>query len=183
MKYNRTVTLKDGRDCVIRNGTEQDAERVLDNFIRTHGQTEFLSTYADETTFTPEQERAFLKQKEDSAREIELIAEIDGTIAGTACVNSYRVAEKTRHRATFGISIDRAFWGIGIGRALTEACIECAKSVGYTQMELGVIAGNERAIGLYRSVGFAEYGRMPKAFMTRSGRWQENVLMLLDLDR
>ncbi len=182
MKYNMTVTLKDGRSCVIRHGTEQDAERVLESFIATHGQTEFLSTYADETTITPEQEGAFLKQKMDNGREVELVAEIDGVIAGTAMVSSYRAAEKTNHRATFGISIDRAWWGIGIGRALTEACIECAKAAGYTQMELSVVADNERAVRLYRSAGFAEYGRMPKAFLTRSGRWQENVFMLLDLD-
>ena len=41
MKYNRTITLKDGRTCVLRNGTEQDAKAVLDNFILTHGQTDF----------------------------------------------------------------------------------------------------------------------------------------------
>lgn len=34
---------------------------------------------------------------------------------------------------------------------------------------------------LYKSVGFTEYGRNPKGFLSRSGAWQELVLMRLDL--
>ena len=81
----------------------------------------------------------------------------------------------------FGISIDEAWWGLGIGRALTEACIECARAAGYVQLELGVVADNVRAVSLYKSVGFVEYGRNPKGFLTRDGRYQENLHMRLEL--
>ena len=182
MKYNKTIKLKDSRTCVIRNGTEQDAEAVLSNFIKTHGETDFLTTYPEETSITLEQERAYLTKRTESDREVELVAEVDGVIAGTAGVDLMRSAEKTRHRAKFGISIERAWWGLGIGRALTEACIECAKAAGYLQMELDVVADNTRALALYRSIGFVEYGRNPKAFRSRISGWQENVLMRLELD-
>ena len=33
---------------------------------------------------------------------------------------------KIRHRADFGISVDRQYWNLGIGTALMNACIECA---------------------------------------------------------
>lgn len=181
MRYNRTVTLKDGRTCVIRNGTEKDAEQVLDNFIRTHAQTEFLTTYPDETTFTVEQEEKYLREKAGAEREAELVAETGGVIAGTAGIDLIRKADKTKHRASFGISIDEAWWGLGIGRALTEGCIECAKQAGYLQVELEAVAANERALSLYRSAGFTEYGRNPRGFLTRDGRWQEVVLMRLEL--
>ena len=69
----------------------------------------------------------------------------------------------------------------GIGRALTEACIECARELGYLQLELEVVADNHRATELYRSVGFTEYGRNPKSFRSRNSGWQENVLMRLEL--
>lgn len=183
MKFNKTFTLKDGGSCVVRNGTENDAEAVLANFILTHGQTEYLSTYPDETFFTVDQEKEYLKRKTGSCREILLVAEIEGMIVGTALVNEVGTAEKVKHRASFGISIDKAWWGLGIGRALTEACIDCAKTAGYTQMELGVVSENSRAVALYKSVGFAEYGRNPKAFHTRSNNWQEDVLMRLELDK
>ena len=181
MKYVKSVVLKDGRTCIVRNGTQQDAKGVWDNFVLTHGETEFLTTYPEEVTFTLEQEENYLKQKEESDRDAALLAEVEGEIAGTAGINSINAAEKTRHRASFGISIAKAWWGIGIGRALTEACIECAKEAGYLQLELEVVADNRRAAALYRSAGFVEYGRNPRGFRTRGGEWQENVLMRLEL--
>ena len=183
MKYSRTVLLKDGRACILRNGTEEDAQAVLDNFVLTHGQTDHLLTYPDEISFTAAQEGAYLKEKTDSAREIELVAEVGGVITGTAGIDSVGKAEKTRHRASFGISIDRAWWGLGIGLALTEACIECAETAGYAQLELEVAADNFRAFSLYRKKGFVEYGRNPAGFRSRSGEYREMVLMLLRLDR
>ena len=90
--------------------------------------------------------------------------------------------EKVRHRAEFGISIDKAYWGLGIGRALTKACIECAKAAGYAQLELGVVAENERAVSLYKSEGFTEYGRNPRGCRSRLSGWQEIVHMRLELD-
>ena len=99
--------------------------------------------------------------------------------AGVGCVGS---KEKLRHRAEFGIGIERAYWGFGIGRALIEACIECARAARYAQLELEVVADNERALALYQSVGFVEYGRNPRGFRTRQGGWQELVLMRLELD-
>ena len=179
MRYSKTVTLKDGRTCIIRSGEERDAEAVLENFIATHGQTDFLTTYPDEIKYTVEDERAYLKKSE---RQAELVAEIVGEIAGTAGVILLRDADKTRHRAGFGIAIDEAWWGLGVGRALTEGCIECAKAAGYLQLELEAVADNARALSLYRSAGFVEYGRNPRGFRTRGGVWQENVLMRLELD-
>ena len=181
MRYSKTVVLKDGRTCIVRNGTEQDAQGVWDNFVRTHGETEFLTTYPEEVSFTLEQEETYLKKKEESDRDAALLAEIDGKIVGTAGIDSKGAAEKTRHRASFGISIAKAWWGLGIGRALTEACIECARKAGYLQLELEVVADNYRAMGLYKSVGFVEYGRNPKGFRSRNSGWQENVLMRLEL--
>ncbi len=181
MIYSKTVTLKDGRLCVLRNGTEPDAQGVLSNFILTHGQTEFLTTYPDETTLTVLQEKEYLKKKTENPREVELVAEVDGVITGTAGIGGVGGAEKTSHRASFGISIDRAWWGLGIGRALTEACIECAAAAGYTQLELEVVADNERALSLYKSVGFVEYGRNPNGFISRKLGRQAIVLMRLEL--
>lgn len=181
MRYSKTVILKDGMTCIIRNGTEQDAQGVRDNFVLTHGETEFLTTYPEEVSFTLEQEETYLKQKEASERDAALVAEVDGKIAGTAGIDSHGAAEKTRHRANFGISIAKAWWGLGIGRALTEACIECARTAGYLQLELEVVADNRRAYELYKSVGFVEYGRNPKGFLSRNSGWQENILMRMEL--
>ena len=183
MEYKKTVLLKDGRVCTLRNGMEADGQALLDIYILTHAQTDYLLSYSDETTMTAEQEAVFLKEKTDSADEIEMLAEVEGAVVGSAGIGCFGRKEKTRHRAEFGISIDQAYWGLGIGRALTEACIECAKRAGYAQLELEAVAENQTALALYKSVGFAEYGRNPRGFRSRFSGWQELVLMRLELDR
>ena len=182
MEYHNTITMKDGRKCVLRNGTERDGQAMWEIFNLTHAQTDYLLSYPEENSFTAEEEAQFLREKTESADEIELLAEIDGTVVGTAGIERVGNKEKVRHRAEFGISIDRAYWGLGIGRALTEACIECAKIAGYAQLELDVVAENKNAIALYESVGFVEYGRNPRGFRSRRTGWQELVLMRLELD-
>ena len=182
MEYNSTVTLKDGRACILRNGTASDGQALLDIFNLTHTQTDYLLTYPEEHSYTAEDEAELLRRKTDSVDEIELLAELDGKVVGSAGIGSVGRKEKIRHRAEFGISVDKAYWGLGIGRALTEACIASAKKAGYAQLELEVVAENRSAIGLYESAGFVEYGRNPKGFRSRFTGWQEVVLMRLELE-
>ena len=181
MKYRKEIMLKDGRKCILRNGTENDGKAALENFIIAHSQTDNLLSYPDEITFTAEEEAEFLKNKTQSENEIEILAELGGKIVGTAGIESIGGKYKLRHRADFGISVDMNYWGLGIGRALTVACIECAKEAGYEQLELNVVADNERAICLYKSLGFIEFGRNPKGFRSRTDGWQEVVYMYLSL--
>jgi RimJ/RimL family protein N-acetyltransferase len=181
MEYYKTIKLKDGRTCILRNCTAEDGRAVLDVFDLTHRQTDWMLTYPDEMSFTLEQEAKFLQDRADSPDEIEILAEIDGRVVGTAGISRVGTKDKVKHRAEMGISVDKDFWGLGIGRALTRACIECAKEAGYAQLELDVAAQNERAIALYESEGFAQYGRNPKGFRSRYSGWQELVLMCMEL--
>ena len=182
MKYNKVITLKDGRSCILRNGTALDGQALLTIFLLTHAQTDYLLSYPDESTMTVEQEAQFLKEKTESLNGIEILAEVDGTVVGSAGIGCVGMKEKLKHRAEFGISVDKAYWGLGIGRALTNACIECARAAGYAQLELEVVAENKNALALYESAGFVEYGRNPKGFRSRLTGWQELVLMRLDLN-
>jgi RimJ/RimL family protein N-acetyltransferase len=182
MLYNKRISLKDGRTCVLRNGTAQDGQALFDNFMLTHAQTDWLLSYPDENSLDAAQEAAFLKEKAMSPNEIEIIAEIDGKVVGSAGIERVGHKDKVKHRAEFGISVDMDYWGLGIGRALTRACIECAKAAGYAQLELQAVEANERAVALYRSEGFVEYGRNPRGFRSRINGWQPILLMRLELD-
>lgn len=182
MRYNKTVILKNRKQCLLRNCEAADAKAVYDNFNLTHVQTDFLLSYPDENNYNVEQERQFLIEKENNEKEIEICAVVDGKIVGTAGIEAVGQKYKVKHRTEFGISIEKDYWGLGIGRALLEACIECAKKAGYVQAELNVVADNASAISLYKKVGFAEYGRNPKEFCSRTVGWQEVVLMRLVLD-
>ena len=181
MQYNQTIQLRDGRACVLRHALAEDAAAVIDNFNLTHGETDYLLTYPDESRSDVAAEARFLQAKADSVNEVEIIAQVGDVIAGTAGIDAVGGKYKVRHRADFGISVLKAFWGLGIGRALTKACIHLAKQAGYAQLELQAVADNRSALCLYESVGFREYGRNPRGFRSRETGWQELVLMRLEL--
>lgn len=181
MKYNKKITLADGRECTLRNGTRADGEAALEVFINTHIQTDYLLTYPDEITFTAEEQGEYLQNKTDSENEAEILAVVDGEIVGTAGIEKHGKHEKLRHRCEFGVSVDKNYRGLGIGKALLYACIECAKLAGYSQMELQVVADNDRAVRLYQKAGFVEFGRNPRDFLSRYSGYQEVVYMRLEL--
>ena len=181
MKYTKKFVAKNGKEIIIRNAESADGEAVLENFNLTHTETDFLLTYPDESSFTAELESRFLGRKAESANEAELVAVFDGKIVGTAGIDAVGTKYKVAHRAEFGVSVLKDYWGLSIGKALTEACIECARSAGYVQLELSVVSDNKRAVSLYKSLGFSEYGRNPTGFKSRTGSYQELVYMMLEL--
>ena len=61
-----------------------------------------------------------MEKKATSPNEIELIAFVDGKVAGTAGIDAIGAQYKVAHRAEFGIGILKEYWGLGIGRALME---------------------------------------------------------------
>lgn len=181
MKYNKIINLKNGKEALLRNGEFADGEAVFVNFNETHAETDYLLSYPDENSFDAQQEAEFLKEKTESPNEIEIVAVVDGVVAGTAGIEAVGAKYKLKHRAELGIAILKEYWGLGIGKALMEACIECAKDAGYTQLELNAVAENERALALYKKMGFVEYGRNPRGFNSRVSGYQEVVYMLLVL--
>lgn len=181
MTYGKNLTLNDGRRCILRNAEGNDGQAVIDCFIKTHSETDFLLSYPDETTMTTESEGRFLSAKEVSPNEVQILAIVDGVVVGCAGVDAIGSKYKVSHRAEFGVSVLEGFWGLGIGRALMEACIECAKDAGYGQLELDVVADNARAVSLYSKAGFVECGRNPKGFRSRTSGFQELVRMRKEL--
>ena len=72
--------------------------------------------------------------------------------------------------------------GRGIGRALLADAIERLRgAAGLVQVTLSVTASNRAAVGLYESVGFTRYGRLPDAIRLPDGRKLDKDLMLLRL--
>ena len=181
MIYNQRLLLKNGREALLRNADARDGSAVYEVFNLTHGETDYLLSYPDENSYDPEQEGRFLEEKTNSPNEIEILAFVDGRVAGMAGIEAVGTKYKVKHRAELGISILRDYWGLGLGKALTETCIQCARDAGYIQLELNVVADNERAVALYKRMGFEEFGRNPIGFNTRTNGFQELVYMLLRL--
>ena len=181
MRYAKTVLLKSGVELLVRNAVASDARAVRDIMQRTHAETDYLLSYPDEQSVDDEQEARSLAETERSDNEVELVAVVDGRIVGSAGVTVVGGRRKVAHRARFGISMLQEYWGMGIGRALMEASVDCARRAGYAQLELEVVADNERALSLYRRTGFEEYGRNPRGYRSAAAGYQELVHMRLEL--
>ena len=177
MKYRNEITIKNGQKCIIRNGTFEDGPEVSTFFTTTHGETDYLLSYPEESTRDDEKQSNYLKETTESDREIELLAIVDGKVVGMAGFNAIGSKYKVRHRAEFGITVSKK-----LGNAVCRnRCIECAKEAGYIQLELDVVADNTRAIELYKKLGFIEFGRNPKGFQSKYSGFQELVYMRLEL--
>lgn len=181
MTFEQQIDLKNGQTVLLRNGTAADGAAALECFLLAREETDYLLSYPDESTLTMEDESCYLQEKTDSPNESELLALMDGKVVGMAGIEAVGSQEKVRHRAEFGISILRDYWGFGLGSAMTDACIRCAREAGYAQLELTVAAENERAVALYQKHGFVECGRNPKGFRSRFSGYQEIVSMRLEL--
>lgn len=69
------------------------------------------------------------------------------------------------------MGVDPAWRRRGVGRALLEKAVEIAAGRGARSMFLEVAEGNRAAVGLYRSLGFADVGRRPGYY--RRGRMED----------
>ena len=181
MRYAETVALKGGVELLVRNAVASDARALRETMRHTHSETDYLLSYPDEHGTDEEREARLLGETERSCNEVELVAVVDGKIVGSAGVAAVGGRRKVAHRVRFGISVLKEQWGMGIGRVLMDASIDCARQAGYTQLELDVVADNEGAMSLYRRAGFKEYGRNPRGYRSASAGYQELVYMRLEL--
>ena len=178
----KKITLKNGQVCVMRSPEPEDAEELV-KFIRTASEeTDFLLRYPEEADIPAEQEKFILKHFNDAARDLMVLAEVDGKIAGNCHFSEVGKSRlKVRHRCACGISLYKEYWGLGIGTALMELLEEKAAETGYEQMELEVVSSNERAIGLYIKMGFVKTGVVPDAMKYKGEKYDSLDIMVKKL--
>jgi GNAT superfamily N-acetyltransferase len=93
------------------------------------------------------------------------VVAVDGAaILGTAKMNPNQGGPGS-HVASASFMVDPRHAGRGIGGALGEYACSWARESGYRAMQFNaVVATNARAVGLWRSLGFAVIGTAPEAF-------------------
>ncbi len=177
---SKIIRLKDGREAVMRSPTADDAAQMLEYLCTTAAETEFVIRYPEECTESVEEESAFLQRVIDSPLNMMIVCEIGGRIAGN-CQLMLHGRLKTKHRAGVAIALTREYWGLGIGTSMFEEMILIAKSHDIQQLELEVIEGNDRAMGLYRKMGFEVVAEKPNAIRLKDGTLLKEYLMIKKL--
>jgi len=106
-----------------------------------------------------------------------LVAEIDGDVAGFAYGAPFRPRASYRYTVEDSVYIGPDRLGQGIGRALLGGVIEACEALGLRQMVAMIgDSGNDRSIGLHRSMGFEPVGVF-RAIGFKHGRWVDVAMM------
>ena len=109
-----------------------------------------------------------------------LVAEVekDGvkTVVGVASL-SVNKSNRVRHSGSIGIMVNIDYHGMGIGKALMKNLIDISdKWLMLIRIELGAFTDNEKAINLYKSLGFVIEGTKKYAII-RNGKYEDEYLM------
>ena len=60
---------------------------------------------------------------------------------------------------------------------MIEYLIELAKQIGFEQMDLEVVEGNDNAKHLYEKCGFVETGKRMRALKDDDGMYRDEIIM------
>lgn len=165
-----------GHNLLLRNATEADAQMLIDGLKTACGETRFLAKEPEEITFTPEEECDFIKGLNSSENSIMLLGFLDGEYTGNCSLMGSGML-RNRHRVNLGIALLQKYTGMGIGRVMIEKLISVARESGIEQ-KLEVVADNERAISLYRKMGFEILGTFPGNMKYKDGTYADAYWMM-----
>jgi putative acetyltransferase len=108
---------------------------------------------------------------------LRLVAVAGEDIVGNAGLHVQGASLRRAHVRGLGLAVAPAWQGQGIGRRLLAQALDWADNWAHVlRVELHVHADNDRAIALYRSMGFVEEGRH-RAYALKSGRYVDSLSM------
>ena len=177
MRAGRTVkrfTAKDGRRVVLRTPKWEDLDELL----------ELINSLVDEgaeisrnNKATREEEinwLASLIARVEKGETSFLVADVGGKVVASSDVNPRTGYES--HVGGLGIVIKQGYRDVGIGTEIMRTQIDLAKKMGLKVLTLTVFASNERAIHVYRKVGFVQTGKIPRKHF-KDGIYIDEVIM------
>ena len=167
-----------GEKAIIRSARAADAEALKDLRETTSRETHFMARDPEDGPMNLENIRNGLQSMEESERGFLVTAFLGDDIIGDLGVTEVRPHVKYKHRAYLGMSIRQKYTGMGLGSRMMEIALQQAKANGFEQVELGVYADNERAQGLYKKMGYVEWGRSPRAFKLTDGTYVDEIQMV-----
>ena len=109
------------------------------------------------------------------------VAEEGGAVLGTYYLRPNQ-AGGGGHVCNCGYMTSGAAIGRGIARRMCGHSLAHARSRGYRAMQFNfVVSTNERAVKLWRSMGFEVVGRLPAAFLHPTAGYVDALVMYQDL--
>jgi ribosomal protein S18 acetylase RimI-like enzyme len=102
-----------------------------------------------------------------------LVVNADEGVRAMGCWRRERSAVFRKVAGLHKVASHPASRGLGFGRAVVQALVEDATREGVEVVSLGTRGNNHTAIGLYRSLGFTEWGRLPNSIAIGHERYDD----------
>jgi RimJ/RimL family protein N-acetyltransferase len=152
---------------LVREATEHDAGALLALKRGLERETSFMLLEPDERTTTEAEAAEQLHAVAARPTSVVLVADGGGELVGYVEATGGGV-RRNRHTAHVVIGVRQRHAGQGIGRRLL-AELECwARANGVRRLELTVMIHNERAVALYRKMGYRVEGTRRAALLVEN---------------
>ncbi len=171
----RELTTRDARAVLLRPAREEDAAALVSLRDAVAAEGEYIAARPGDRSVLEEQASHAALLREGG---LAVLAESDGRAVAHLTVN--RRSPPNSDTGDLAIIVENSFRDVGLGRAMMTMAIDWARAVALRRISLWVFAGNERAIGLYHALGFADEGRGRTRCGAAAGE-RECVLMGLRL--
>ncbi len=174
------VKYKDnkGNKIIIRSprADDKDGQQLLNHVKKINEETDYLIRESDEFDFTIKKQKNFIRARINSDINLFIVAEYNGEIIGS-CILTGSSLRREKHKVDLGISVQKKYWGLGIGRKLLKESIIWVEEKEIEKITLKVDATNYRAISLYMKLGFEIEGRLTKDKYMSDGSYRSSYLM------
>jgi RimJ/RimL family protein N-acetyltransferase len=169
---------KDNVEYIIRNVKLEDAEVLLDIESSVISEGKYFIVVSEEVEKKPlQQEKERIQNILDNIKETLIIAEVNDVVVGSIEFRSQK-RKRLSHTGSVSMSISKNYRDMGIGKALLKALLDWAEENPLIEkVSLGVLSTNQRAISLYKQMGFLEEGRLIKEYKLNHGEYIDDVLM------
>ena len=168
----REGTTLDGRPYLIRPTQPGEAAAILALQDAVAAEGEFIAALPGDREAM---EQELLLSGILSSGGLSVSLDVGGTLSGHLLVVRRADHDQT-HIGDLAIIVENAARGLGLGRALMETAIDWARAVRLGKLCLAVFTTNERAIGLYRSLGFVDEGVLRRQVRLSGG--DRDVLLM-----
>ena len=180
-RFKKELQLEDGRKLIVKEAEPSEAKELIRYVASVGGESDFLTFGAGEYKISLEQEIKFIHGSIETDNQAILIGWVQNEIVG--CV-TFRAGkwQKVKHTGEFGVTVSKKNWGLGIGTLITEALLNWAQdSKIIRKINLRVRSDNDRAIAVYKKLGFIEEGKITREFYI-DGEFFDNILFGLAID-
>ena len=164
-------------ELALREAEQMDAANLIAFLNQVGAESDYITLDKTRILMDEGQMASFIQHQAESENQLYLLALLDDEIAGLVSITA-DFHERIRHIGQVFIVVKKVFWNQGLGRILLEEALDWAENNSILRrLELTVQVRNERAVHLYKELGFEIEGLQKRGAYLTEGIFLDVYLM------